>query len=232
MTGGNAGYVDIMVPIWHVHAMNAQVASLRQRQAQQVRSCILDAVLSHLETKTTDDVSMAEVAGSAGISLRTLYRHFPDRSTLLVAAGEHLYASLGVPVAIAAPKDISKSFREAAQRLATRPRLTRALVRSEPGRLARSGLRRERIEAIGNALKPVAHGLKADLVKRATAVITHLCGASSWVEIADESGLSDSEAQTAVSWAIDALIEAMRRPGRRRVRQRRTGLTATTEERT
>lgn len=202
--------------------MTVEPTSLRERQAQQVRVAVLEAVIDELETRAVDDVSMADLASSAGISLRTLYRYFPDRSSLLHAAGEHLYGSLGVPFDIAGPEDISCSLLEAARRLSTRPELTRALVRSTAGRATRSAVRGQRVDAIGAALKPVTDGLDADTARWATAVIAHLCSAASWVIIADESDLDEAEAQQAVAWAIDALIatlpDATRTPPRRRKR--------------
>ncbi|MGH8995568.1 MAG: TetR/AcrR family transcriptional regulator [Acidimicrobiales bacterium] len=187
---------------------------LRERQAQQVRVSVLDAVISELERNATDDVSMADVAKAAGISLRTLYRYFPDRPSLLRAAGEHLYGSLGVPVEITGPEDISKSLLDAARRLSTRPRLAHALVRTAAGQATRSGVRQPRVEAIAAALSPLTERLDPDTASRATAVITHLCSASSWVTLAEESGLDDAEAQEAVAWAIDALISTLRQTGR------------------
>jgi len=196
---------------------------LRQHQAKQLRTAVLEAVIAKLESTAPDDVSMGDIAQSAGISLRTLYRYFPDRASLLQSAGEHLYGSLGVPVEIAEPEDIARSFIEAARRLAVRPRLTRALIRTGAGQVARSAMRSQRVEAIQAALKPATAGLDADLARRATALITHLCSATSWVSIADESGLSDADAQAAVSWGIDALIDTLRggtrRSSRRRLRQ-------------
>lgn len=189
--------------------MTAGVTSLRERQAQQVRVAVLEAVIAELEAKAADDVSMADVAQSAGISLRTLYRYFPDRSSLLHAAGEHLYGSLGVPFDIAGPEDISRSLLEAAGRLSTRPELTRALVRSTVGRATRSAVRGQRVHAIRAALKPVTNSLDADTARWATAVIAHLCSAASWVIITDESGLDEADAQQAVAWAIDTLISTM-----------------------
>ncbi|HEX8756276.1 MAG TPA: TetR/AcrR family transcriptional regulator [Steroidobacteraceae bacterium] len=166
---------------------------------------------------------MAEIAQSSGISLRTLYRYFPDRASLLQSAGEHLYGSLGVPLEIAGPEDIASSFIEAARRLAARPALTRALIRTGAGQAARSAMRSQRVKAIRSALKPATAGLDADLARRATALIAHLCSATSWVSVADESGLSDADAQAAVSWGIDTLIETLQRAtrgsGRRRLRQ-------------
>lgn len=188
--------------------------ALREKQAKQVRIAVLEAVIAKLESEAPDDVSMADIAQSAGISLRTLYRYFPDRASLLQSAGEHLYNSLGVPVAIAEPEDIARSFSEAAWRLAARPRLTRALVRTGAGQVARSAMRKQRVQAIRTALKPATSGLDTDLVRRATALITHLCSATSWVSIADESGLSDADAQAAVSWGIDALIGTLRTAAR------------------
>jgi AcrR family transcriptional regulator len=189
--------------------MTEQRASLRERQAHEVRVAVLDAVIAELERKGVDDVSMGDVAQAAGISLRTLYRYFPDRPSLLHAAGEHLYGSLGVPFDIAGPADISASLLAAARRLSTRPELTRALVRTTAGRAARSGVRAQRVEAIRAALKPVTDGLDADTARRATAVIAHLCSAASWVIISDETGMDDADAQQAVAWAIDTLIAAL-----------------------
>lgn len=202
--------------------MNVEVP-LREKQAKQLRIAVLEAVIAKLESEAPDDVSMADIAQSAGISLRTLYRYFPDRASLLQSAGEYLYSSLGVPVDIAEPEDIARSFNEAARRLAARPRLTRALVRTGAGQVARSAMRKQRVQAIRAALKPATAGLDTDLVRRATALITHLCSATSWVSIADESGLSDADAQAAVSWGIDALIGTLREAARhcdsRRFRQ-------------
>lgn len=198
--------------------------TLRERQAEQVRRAVLEATVAQLETKPVDDVSMGEVAAAAGISLRTLYRYFPDRPSLLYAAGEFLYSSLGVPFDIGGPDDISASFLDAAARLATRPALTRALVQTTAGRTVRSSGRGRRVEAIRTALKPVTDDLDPDTARWATAVISHLCSAVSWVAITDDSGMDDSDAQQAVAWAIDTLISALRGGAASR-RPRRTSRT-------
>ncbi|MGH8888770.1 MAG: TetR/AcrR family transcriptional regulator [Acidothermaceae bacterium] len=189
--------------------MTSDQAPLRERQAQQVRATVLEAAISELENKGADDVSMADVANAAGISLRTLYRYYADRTSLLHAVAEHLYGSLGVPFDISGPDAISASFREAAARLSTRPQIARALVQSTAGRSIRSAVRGERVDAVRKAMKPLTDELDMQTAQWATAVITHLCGAASWVLIADESGLADADAQRAVSWAIDSLISGL-----------------------
>jgi AcrR family transcriptional regulator len=189
--------------------MTTSGSSLRERQAEQVRRAVLDAVAAELEGKSVDDVSMSDVAAAAGVSLRTLYRYFPDRASLLQAAGEQLYASLGVPIDITGPDSISASFLDAARRLSTRPELTRALVQTTAGRTARSGVRAERLDAIRAALQPLSDRVDADTARWATAVIAHLCSAASWVAITDDSDLDEADAQRAVAWAIDTLITAL-----------------------
>jgi AcrR family transcriptional regulator len=186
--------------------------TLRERQAEQVRIAVLDATIAQLEARAFEDVPMAEIAEAAGVSLRTLYRYFPDRNSLLHAAGDHLYGSLDVPYEIDGPQRISASFQEAARRLSGRPELARALVRTSAGRAARSAVRGRRIEAIDEALRPLTQELDAATARRAAAVIAHLCSAASWVMIADETGLSDADAQRAVAWAIDTLVSTLQRP--------------------
>jgi AcrR family transcriptional regulator len=195
-------------------------ATLRERQAEQVRTAVLDAVIAELEARRFDDVSMADIAEAAGVSLRTLYRYFPDRESLLHAAGEHLYATLDMPYDIDGPDQISASFQRAARQLSTRSELTRALVRTGAGRAARGAVRNRRVEAIKDTLRPLTDDLDAETALLATAVIAHLCGAASWVMIADENGLDDTEAQRAVAWAIDRLVESLQQPGRKRNRAR------------
>ena len=196
----------MLVSSRHSHAV--ATLTLRERQAQQVRVAVLDAVVAQLEERSVDDIAMADVAAEAGISLRSSTVIFPTGRPPH-AAGEYLYADLGIGYEIAGPEDISASFRDAAAKLSARPALTRALVQTSAGRAARSAARVQRVEAIRTALAPLTAGLDPDLARRATAVIAHLCSAASWVTVSDDSGLDDDDAQQAVAWAIDALVEVL-----------------------
>lgn len=188
---------------------NAAASTLRERQAEQVRAAVLDATIGLLESSAVDDIVMNDVAAAAGVSLRTLYRYFPDRAELLRAAGERLYGDLGVPITVENPRDISASFLDAARRLATRPALTRALVQTTAGRAARTPGRERRVAAIRTALAPLTADTDPDTARWATAVIAHLCSAASWITITDDSGLDEVDAQRAVAWAIDTLVSAL-----------------------
>ena len=57
--------------------------SLRAEQAELTRKRILDAAVEELSIGGMVSFSTAGVAKRAGISERTIYRHYPDRESLL-----------------------------------------------------------------------------------------------------------------------------------------------------
>lgn len=184
--------------------------SLRVRQAELAREAVLDATVRLLEdSEDVDALAMPEVAQAAGLSLRTLYRYFPTRDELLREAGARVQAELGLPVTVQSPGDIPKSFWSASGRLARRPKLARALVRSSAGRAAHSQTRNARVEAIHAALGEATTGLPPDQARQIAGVITHLCSSTAWVSIADESHLSATDARRGVLWALETLLAAL-----------------------
>ena len=68
---------------------------LRERQADQTRNEILDALVALLADRPVDEVTTRELARAAGVSESTVYRHFPDRSALVDALAERFTSSGG-----------------------------------------------------------------------------------------------------------------------------------------
>jgi AcrR family transcriptional regulator len=184
--------------------------SLRTRQSSLARTSIFEALVRHLEAGDADDVSMEELASEAGVSRRTLYRYFPNRSDLLVAAGDWIREEvLKLPVEIGA-EGIAASFRTAASRLQRHPRVARALLRTQTGRAVRTGYRDERMKAIRSAVHREVPGLSRREEQRAAALLGYLCSSNAWITIQDESGLDAASAQAVVVWAIDTLLARLR----------------------
>src|SRR4051794_25144774 len=66
----------------------------REQQAAQTRELILGAVVRVLAGGLAD-VSVPAIAREAGVSVRTVYRHFPTKRDLLLALGEHMDRQAG-----------------------------------------------------------------------------------------------------------------------------------------
>jgi AcrR family transcriptional regulator len=170
----------------------------------------MEALLRHLEVGDADAVSMDGLATEAGVSRRTLYRYFPTRQELLAAAGEWIRDDvLQLPIEIG-DEGIAESFRRASTQLERHPRIARALLRTETGRAVRSGYRKARVDAIRRSLEHEVPGLSGRELNRAAGVLAYLCSSSAWITIQDELELSASEAQAAVTLAIDALLARLR----------------------
>ncbi len=70
-------------------------SALREEQVEATRARILDAAVAVLAEDLTG-LTMPAVAKAAGVSLPTVYRHYPDKRALLDAAVQRMRARLGV----------------------------------------------------------------------------------------------------------------------------------------
>lgn len=67
---------------------STQIADLRSVHRDDTRRVILESFLQLLDDESPLTVSMPDVASRAGVSVRTLYRYFPNKDALLVGANE------------------------------------------------------------------------------------------------------------------------------------------------
>lgn len=199
-------------------AVVGQRVLLRERKARALRDTVLDVLLDQVKGDRFEDIAMEDLARSAGVSRRTLYRLFPTREALLAAAGERFAATVGMSDEIGGPGELSATFREGSRLMERRADLARALYRSTVGRGIRAGQRSRRIQVIEGALRPLTTKLDDAEARRVTAVIAFLISSNTWITIQDESGLSGDEIRLGVSWAIDLLVDDLKRRTRRRKR--------------
>ncbi len=69
-------------------ASAARIVDLRSAHRDDTRRVILEAFLELLDDESPLTVSMPDVASRAGVSVRTLYRYFPNKDALLEGANE------------------------------------------------------------------------------------------------------------------------------------------------
>jgi AcrR family transcriptional regulator len=175
------------------------------------RERILAAVAELLERGESEEVTVPAVAQASGVSLRTIYRHYPTREELLEAAGrwigdellEHPY-----PCDLDAVADL---FEEGARDFDERPGLVRALALSQLGRHVRGYRRRERLAAIGQALHAELTELSEPELAQAEAVLAYLHNMLAYTTLREENGFSGEDVGRAIGWAIRTLIADLRK---------------------
>jgi AcrR family transcriptional regulator len=191
--------------------MDTDKTSLRHRHSELTRELILRTVATMLEEGGAGELVVPEVARRAGVSLRTVYRHFPSRDELIAAAGEwigvHVLAA-GMPERI---DEIPAEYARNAPRLDEHPNLVYAMALSRGANSLRSVRRQRRLENLQKALREVTDGLSEAETRRAFAVFAYLDNMLAWVTMRDEAGLDGKEVGATVAWAMQVLIEDLRR---------------------
>lgn len=183
---------------------------LRDRQAQQTRELILDALTALLTEHAPSEVTTALVARGAGVSERTVYRHFPDRDALLRGLGDRIghhasedsmtvFADLGeVVVQLMAHLDAHPG-----------PAIAEAVFNADPRGLGERT--RERSRRFHHMVAAEFPDLDEDDHRRLTAVIRCLLSAQAWLRMREEFGVPGTESGPMVAWAIAALAHEIER---------------------
>ncbi len=193
----------------------ATTPSLRAEHAERTRARILDALVELLAADAADEVSVPEVARRSGVSLRTIYRYYPTRDDLFDAAGDWIYRKTfdqvplereltGLPAVVAAGAEQWEKYPALARAIAYAPSL-KALVSSR---------RAERLAQINREVDEAAPNLSPRERREAAAVVGYLQSIRTWVLLRQDLGLSRDETVSAVSWALETLIDDLRRRNR------------------
>jgi AcrR family transcriptional regulator len=190
---------------------------LRERRRRETADAILDAALALVASDGIDTLTMGAVAERVGVSLRTLYRYFPDRATLLTAAlARHDQSVPFEPPT--RPDQIGAVFGKVFERFDEMPAIVRAVVVARVTGAVRWEARSNRVEEIARALAPSCDHLPREEAEQATAVIVYLANALAWLSLHDESGLDGAQSGAAIRWAIDALVADLEQRNERAAR--------------
>lgn len=192
---------------------------LRERQAAATRTAILHAAAELILSDGLADFSMREVAARADVSERTVYYHFPNRQALLDGLAEWVDDRLRERSLQADPRDIEDVPGRIAAIFAVFDDLgapARAMARLSAARGIRSDAYRARTEAFRNRFADVLDPLPEDQAARCFALIRHIVSSTTWLTLRDEFDLDGQDAADAIAWALETLLDDLRRRGRDR----------------
>jgi len=185
---------------------------LRQEQQLATRERILAALANVMAKDGT--ATVPAVAERAGVSERTVYRHFPTREDLYRAL--FTWVTDLAPETRAEPTSVDELVAQAHEifpRYELRPEVVRALNAHELGqnlRRSRAGYRRATVQG---ALASSLEGMPDDQRQRVEAAVHVLASSSAYLHLHDFWDMSAEEAAEAVEWAVRALVRAATEKG-------------------
>ena len=187
----------------------AYVSPLRQQYAAQTRTRILDAAIDGLKEGDLEGLTIAKVAADAGVTERTVYRHFKTREDLIKAVWPRMGARLGIPglpqtveALLAAPARIYPRFDAEAGAV-------RASMYSQAGREIRATANPARHQAMTSLVAQARPELDETARRRRAAVIQIIGSSHGWACFKDYWGMDTQEAARAAQEAIAILLGVM-----------------------
>jgi AcrR family transcriptional regulator len=187
---------------------------LRARQTELTRELILRATAAAITDDPLFGFSMQEVADRAGVSLRSVYRHYPGRKQLFEALYDWSSSRLEVPALIGSVRSLEDLPSLAAPlftRFESESPIARAGVLASLALGTQPAMRAEWDKTAGALFRAALPNLDADEKRRAWAMVRLLFTSRVWLTLSDRFGLDTTSAADAVEWAAQALIEELKR---------------------
>jgi AcrR family transcriptional regulator len=183
----------------------------RQQQAAHTRTSILNAVVQVLAGGLAD-LSVPAIAREAGLSVRTVYRHFPTKRDLLIALSDHMSEQAGYKMQPPprSPGDLAQTVRDAYRQADSLAAEIQAVYATGIGH----EMRRERdvpfkLRVFADALAPVLERLPPDQQQHLLHLVTILISRYTLQRFKDDLDVSADEAAETVVWALETLIDAL-----------------------
>ncbi|MDX1658477.1 MAG: TetR/AcrR family transcriptional regulator [Nitriliruptorales bacterium] len=181
---------------------------VRDRRAAATRAAILEALGELVAASGIAELSVQQVADRAGVSHRTVYRHFPDRTALLDALGVWVQQRLGDDVdetAVDRADDLVEMIAPVFAGLDLLTPASEAMARISVAEGARSAEHLARTARMRDALMPALEE-RVDDPDAVFAILRHLLSALTWWVARDEFGLDGDRAGQAVATIVDAVL--------------------------
>lgn len=189
--------------------MPATPPRLTDRHTEQTRQWMVEAAVDLMEADPEAPLVNALIAQRAGVSERTVYRHFPTRDSLLDAVGLCVARRLAVPEL----PDSLDALVEYPARLygcfETHSNLTRAALKPDIFVRMRDGQAARRWTAIQSLLDRSHPELEAEERRMATAHIRYLLAATTWRYYRDNFGFTAEETVHSVQIALRHILAGL-----------------------
>ncbi len=157
----------------------------------------------------TGEVSFDRLAVLAGVERRTVFRHFPNKETLLEAYWTWLDVRVADRTMPQTPDDFCRLPPEAFAGFDAAEVIIRASLHTKSGRDMRLAQLDRRRAAFHAALAPALQGASPEDAAKAEAIVHALYSAATWETLRDYCGLDGRAAGEVVAWAIGRLLDGL-----------------------
>lgn len=180
----------------------------RTDQLVRTRTAIVDAAAELLSSESDPrEFTMQAVAGRAGVSHRTLYRHFEDRQDLIDAAARHWEQQLGMVFDEIA--DFDQWTSAIAQMVAFGVTHRETLRRATMIGLATGMWRSDRDKRFWELFRERFPHLDMTVARQDFALLRHTLGAASVLTVGERFDLSPAELTQGMQRAVEALVASI-----------------------
>jgi AcrR family transcriptional regulator len=198
-------------------AARAYTSPLRAEQAEQTRARIVQAAVDLLSEGDARDLSMAEVAERAGVSVRTVYRSFANKDELLDGVIDWINAHINATTG-ARPETRHDYETTTADVLAEVFRIEpvyRALFATAAGRASHQRQAPAREASMRGAYAAELEGLDDGQARRLLAVLHVVASSNAALFMKDYWDLPPEDIGRVIEWAIRVLADAASDPAQR-----------------
>lgn len=194
--------------------MSSDVSS-RRKDWRATRELILETFARLVVDEGIHEVSIQKIADRAGVTHRTVYRHFSSRQDLLDELARWLDergAEQGQVQVPDSPDDIPSAVALNARLFDQDADLIKALVVATWYANTPADAQIRRTDAIERTVAPLTTHLDPEDARAVVAMIRYLASSRTWLALREEFGLTGEESGPVVAWVIELLLDALRDP--------------------
>ncbi|WP_430868199.1 TetR/AcrR family transcriptional regulator [Demequina aurantiaca] len=178
----------------------------------QTRDQILASFASLLEDNLNDEITMGQIATRAGVTARTVHRHFPARSDLVAAFGDWCRVNLLPVIPLEKLSDLPGVIAQASAYLDRNPNLSRALAQSSVGQEVMKGYTEDFLAQLTQCLDEANPTLDPVSRRRVLAALHYLNSFLPWVVLKDAFDMDGDEVADVVGWVMELIIDTVDAP--------------------
>jgi AcrR family transcriptional regulator len=187
---------------------------LRERHTDLTRDTIMRALVEIVTEGGLPDFSVQQVADRAGVSHRTIYRHYPSREDLLnalmswveeqmIAVGANFGGAADADELIAVTRTNLAVFDTLAGDVEALARLVLAIGHEPPQR-------RQRTEMVTGIIERELDGVDPEQVRAVAAIVRMVVSTRAWLVLRQDAIAASEQVGPALTWALEVLLDAAR----------------------